>query len=175
MNYTLKAATMGLAMALNALGAKWTPTQSDLDAAVTEAKADWGRDTAVRVVMEPADRCGLVPDAKHPNANSADINTTAAITSFAGTQMVYDDGTRGPVTGSWVIHLNAACDWSDREWRRRMIEHEYGHALGILRHSTDPHSIMFWVVYQAAAEKKYGHQEITIEDRARISTVSASK
>jgi hypothetical protein len=63
---------------------------------------------------------------------------------------------------SSVININAACDWNDA-YLRKIVMHEYGHALG-LQHSGNRNSIMYWLVFAPSAERLYGSQAITAAD-----------
>jgi hypothetical protein len=63
---------------------------------------------------------------------------------------------------SSVINIDAACDWNDA-YLRKIVMHEYGHALG-LQHSENRNSIMDWLVFAPSAERLYGSQAITAAD-----------
>jgi Matrixin len=70
------------------------------------------------------------------------------------------------------IHINAACEWSP-QFLESIVLHEYGHALGIRKHSRDDRDIMYWMVYRPDAAKKYGAQSISAADRAMIPVQNA--
>lgn len=65
------------------------------------------------------------------------------------------------------IHINASCEWTP-EFLQSIVLHEYGHVLGIKKHSKNDHSIMYWMVFRPDAARQYGAQAITALDREAI-------
>ena len=65
------------------------------------------------------------------------------------------------------MRINAACEWSP-EFLSQIVLHEYGHIIGIQKHSRNDRSIMYWMVFRPDAAKKYGYQAITEQDRATV-------
>jgi hypothetical protein len=140
------------------------PTQSDLDSAIDYARALWGIDTAVSIRLDDSRSC--VASVANASGTTGKEDTWA-ITDVVSTTFTtrFDDG-RAPVervSVARVININRACAWTP-EYLRKVVTHEYGHALG-LPHSEDCHSIMFSMVYLPSAERIYGKQSIMRKDR----------
>jgi Matrixin len=109
----------------------------------------------------------------------ADEGVTSTVTYAGGTSEVFDkkserdEETAPTVSGSWVIRINATCAFWTPYILSRFVLHEYGHTLS-LKHSSNDRDIMYWVVFLPAAEKKFGTQSITPEDRAMVKALNAS-
>lgn len=136
-------ATVLLAVALS---------REPLESALAKAKAAWGVEAATEIAWQPLNDCKFRIGA-HPEI---------AETQWITTRTFSDDGGVIDESQSARIVVNSNCDWSRQPLAKAVI-HEYGHVLGVA-HSSDPGSIMFWIVY---ANRR---QSITAADRAQISS-----
>ena len=126
------------------------PTPADLERALSAAVAAWGATSAdpVSIKLAALNACDVTADA-HP-----------VIASTVTTWTAFDGGAR---SYSHVIEINSGCDWRMQPLGNAVL-HEYGHILMGADHSSDPHSVMFWIV-------KGTRQRITTLDRARLAEV----
>jgi Matrixin len=135
--------------------------QADLDAALANAKKTWMNDLVVSIRFEKMKSCETVRVAEP---------LRPGLSAIASTRRV--DNATGTAAAVWFIGINSACDWTPW-YLRKVVLHEYGHALG-LEHSTDPHSIMFWLVFSRSAARNYGPQKITASDLNRLNELKAA-
>jgi predicted Zn-dependent protease len=157
-----------------------TPTQTQLETALAAARAAWGIDVEASIRLDHSQGCEMLDVTKKRSgkAEPASANETIALTQTVQTKMITDsdDPAIPPVVVnslSSVININAACDWNDA-YLRKIVMHEYGHALG-LQHSENRNSIMYWLVFAPSAERLYGSQAITAADLNAAAISKASK
>ncbi len=155
-------------------------TQADLDNALTSAKSAWGISVDVDIRLKSWDGCKRIEVKRGDGRTAGDEsqNEIWATTSDTTTTLIFasDDpdnppegGVPAPVTShTRIILVNQDCKWTP-EFLGYMIQHEYGHALGIMAHSANPQSIMYGWVFDPSAARRWGHQMITAPDLAAAS------
>ncbi len=155
-------------------------TQADLQGALESAKATWGVDVEVSIAFDTHPvSCELPNLAKNPNAAPPQVAYERdSITSFTPTAESDDDGapvkSETTVSVLRVITVNSSCKWT-APWLKKVVLHEYGHALGLKGHSQDPHDIMNENIYDDKGARLFGDQRITSRDRASLSLLAATK
>ncbi len=157
-----------------------TPTPAELESALAAARAAWGIDVDASIRLDSSQGCEMLDVTKKHSGKSepGSPNETIALTQTVQTKMITDsdDPAIPPVVVnslSSVININAACDWNDA-YLRKIVMHEYGHALG-LQHSENRNSIMYWLVFAPSAERLYGSQAITAADLNAAAISKAGK
>jgi hypothetical protein len=127
------------------------PTQTELDAALANARAQWNAEGSefIEFRLDPLNSCNL--NEVHDIALTQSFDTV--------TTLSFDDA---PPEVShklvWVIRINSNCDWS-RLNLKNTVTHELGHILiSPMYHSKNKKSVMFPLVQ--------GAQSILPEDRA---------
>lgn len=155
-------------------------TQADLQAALESAKAAWGVDIEVSIAFEThPGSCDLPNLAKSPDAALPQVAYERdSITSFTPAVETNDDELpvqpETTVSVLRVITVNSSCKWTS-SWLKKVVMHEYGHALGLKGHSQDPHDIMNERIYDDKGARVFGDQKITSQDRASLSLLLATK
>ncbi len=147
----MRIALLGLIFTVAALAT--TPTADDLEAALENARIAWQYDIPepIEFRMDALNPCDL-----HKVSNVAVTQVIDIATALHFPE--------GPDEVShelrYIIRINSNCNW-DRLPLQTVITHEYGHLLlGTEYHSSNPRSIMFYVVDKC--------QAITAEERSLL-------
>jgi hypothetical protein len=157
-----------------------TPTQAELETALAAARTAWGIDVEASIRLDHSQGCEMLDVTKKyaVTQGAAASKETVALTQTVQTKMITesDDPAVPPIevnSLSSVININAACNWNE-PWLRKIVTHEYGHALGV-QHSENRNSIMYWLVFAPSAERLYGSQAITVADLNAATVSRTSK
>lgn len=135
------ASMMALTMASQAWATDATPTKEQLDAALANAKSDWGINIdPVEIRLEAINPCDMFATPRIAVVETHDFHTI----------ITYDDGTKadGGTTYTYVIKINSNCNWyASGLDLDKTVSHELGHILQrSVLHSKNPRSIMYPVV-----------------------------